>query len=67
MIFVNNGGMVNSKAFQKLAAFLKSSGIEIEGVILDRCFCTNAVFQKLESCGYLYVVILKSDTSVTRR
>ena len=60
--FVNNGGMVDSKAFQKLAAFLKSSGIEIEGVILDRGFCTHDVFQMLEDCGYPYVVMLKSDT-----
>lgn len=60
--FVNNGGMVDSKAFQKMAAFLGSSGIEIEGIILDRGFCTHDVFQMLEQCGYPYVVMLKSDT-----
>ena len=60
--FVNNGGMVDSKAFQKMAAFLLSSGIEIEGVILDRGFCTHDVLQTLEECGYPYIVMLKSDT-----
>lgn len=60
--FVNNGGMVDSKAFQKIAAFLSGAGIEIEGVILDRGFCTHDVFQTLRQCGYPYVVMLKSDT-----
>lgn len=60
--FVNNGGMVDSKAFQKMAAFLAGSGIEIEGVILDRGFCTHDVLQALEEYGYPYVVMLKSDT-----
>ena len=60
--FVNNGGMVDSKAFQKMAAFLKSAGIEIEGIILDRGFCTHDVFQMLGECEYPYVVMLKSDT-----
>ena len=60
--FVNNGGMVDSKAFQKIAAFLASSSIEIDGVILDRGFCTHDVLQTLEECGYPYVVMLKSDT-----
>ena len=60
--FVNNGGMVDSKAFQKMAVFLGGSGIEIEGVILDRGFCSHDVIQMLEECGYPYVVMLKSDT-----
>lgn len=60
--FVNNGGMVDSKAFQKMAAFLSGSGIEIEGVILDRGFCTHDVLHMLNACGYPYVVMLKSDT-----
>ena len=60
--FVNNGGMVDSKAFQKVAAFLKGGGIDVEGVILDRGFCTYDVFLMLEQCSYPYVVMLKSDT-----
>lgn len=60
--FVNNGGMVDSKAFQKMASFLGSSGIEIEGVILDRGFCSHDVIRMLEECNYPYVVMLKSDT-----
>ena len=60
--FVNNGGMVDCKAFQKMATFLSGSGIEIEGVILDRGFCTHDVLLMLEECKYPYVVMLKSDT-----
>lgn len=60
--FVNNGGMVDSKAFQKMAAFLSGAGIQVEGVILDRGFCTHDVFRTLGQCGYPYVVMLKSDT-----
>ena len=60
--FVNNGGMVDSKAFQKMAAFLSSANIDIEGVILDRGFCTHDVFTMLNEYGYPYVVMLKSDT-----
>ena len=54
--------MVDSKAFQKMASFLGSSGVEIEGVILDRGFCSHDVIQMLEECKYPYVVMLKSDT-----
>ena len=60
--FVNNGGMVDSKAIQKVAVMMKSSGIEIEGVILDRGFCTYDVFNLLEECGYPYIAMLKGNT-----
>jgi hypothetical protein len=45
-----------------MASFLGSAGIEIEGVILDRGFCSHDVIQMLEECNYPYVVMLKSDT-----
>lgn len=54
--------MVDSKAFQEMAVFLSGAGIEIEGVILDRGFCTHDVFRMLPRCGYPYVAMLKSDT-----
>lgn len=59
--FVNNGGMADCKAFQEIAAFLKSTGIEIEGVIIDRGFCTHDVLQTIKECGCPYIVMLKSD------
>jgi hypothetical protein len=59
---VSNGGKVDSKAFQKMAALLSSHGIQMEGVILDRGFCTHDVFELLDRLGYPYVVMLQSDT-----
>ena len=60
--FVNNGGMVDSKAFQTVIAFLKSAGIETAGVILDRGFCNHEVLSTIQAMGYDYVVMLKSNT-----
>lgn len=59
---VNNGGMVDSKAFQKLVAMLDSADIGIEGIILDRAFCTHDVFEMLERCGFPFIILLKADT-----
>ncbi|MDY0290216.1 MAG: transposase, partial [Sphaerochaeta sp.] len=59
---LSNGGKVDSKAFQKMAAILSSHGIEIVGVILDRAFCTHGVFELLGRLGYPYVVMLQADT-----
>ncbi|MBI9096253.1 MAG: transposase [Sphaerochaeta sp.] len=59
---VYNGGKVDSKAIQKMAAILASHGIEIVGIILDRGFCTYGVFELLDSLGYPYVVMLQADT-----
>jgi hypothetical protein len=59
---VFNGGKVDSKAFQMMATMLSSHGIQMEGVILDRGFCTHDVFELLNGLGYPYVVMLQSDT-----
>jgi hypothetical protein len=45
-----------------MAALLSSHGIQMEGVILDRGFCTHDVFELLDRLGYPYVVMLQSDT-----
>ena len=59
---VNNGGMVDSKAFQKIITILKGAGITVDGVILDRGFCTHDVLVAIQECGYPYILMLKSDT-----
>ncbi len=59
---VYNGGKVDSKAIQKMAAILSTHGIEIVGIILDKAFCTHDVFERLNGLGYPYVVMLPSDT-----
>lgn len=60
--FVNNGGVVDSKAIQKIVTLLNNAGIEIEGAILDRGFCYYDVFQLFENSGYPYIVMLKGNT-----
>lgn len=55
---VNNGGMVDSKAFQKIITVLKGAGISVEGVILDRGFCI--FHEKHRDCP-----IKQKDTSVS--
>lgn len=45
-----------------MAAILSSQGIQMEGVILDRGFCTHDVFELLNRLGYPYVVMLQSHT-----
>ncbi len=59
---INNGGMVDSKAFQKIITILMGVGISVEGVILDRGFCTHDVLAAIQESGYAYVLMLKSDT-----
>ena len=59
---INNGGMVDSKALQKIITILKGAGITVDGVILDRGFCTHDALAAIRECGYAYILLLKSDT-----
>lgn len=59
---VNDGSVVDSKAFQLMCMLLEDSGIEIEGVIIDRAFCTKDVLAMIRESGYRYVLMLKSNT-----
>lgn len=60
--FVYEGNVPDSQAFQKIATFLSSFSIEIEGVILDRGFAVDKVFETIEEKGWKYVIMLTSDT-----
>ena len=59
---VYDGSVPDCQAFQKLATFLASFSIEIEGVILDRGFAVEEVFRKIEYEQWKYVVMLPADT-----
>lgn len=61
--FVNNGSMVDQKAFNEIVQFLAASNIHIEGVILDRGFCSHDVLKLINKLGFNYVVMLKSNTN----
>ena len=59
--FEYEGGMVDSKAFHQIALFLHGAGIEIEGIILDRGFCTDEVIKTIRECGYDFIVMMHGD------
>lgn len=59
--FVYEGNVPDSQAFQKVAVFLQSFQIKIEGVILDRGFAVENVFQAIEKSGWKYVIMLPCD------
>ena len=61
--YINEGGVVDSKAFNNIANILDAHNIQIEGVIIDRGFCTEEVLSLIKSLGYKYVLMLKSNTS----
>lgn len=65
--FTYHGDRVDSKAFAEMCEFLRSSGMEIQGVILDRGFLTHSVLEMLGSCGFQFVIMLKNDTHAHTR
>ena len=59
---VYEGNVPDRQAIQKIAVFLGSFGIKIEGVILDRGFAADPVIDIIESYGWKYVIMLPGDT-----
>ena len=60
--FINPGGVVDSKAFHKIINFIVAYGLEIEGVILDRGFCTYDDIITLEELELKYVIMVPNGT-----
>ncbi len=61
--FVSDGSMADCKAFQKMIEFLSRAQMEIEGIILDRGFCTHDVIKRIRELGYKYVIMMCPDTN----
>ena len=59
---VYEGNVPDCQAIQKMAVFLGSFALRIEGVILDRGFATDPVISAIESNGWKYVIMLPGDT-----
>lgn len=57
-----NGSVPDCQAIQKMAVFLAGLNLRIEGIILDRGFATEPVFETIESYGWKYIVMLPGDT-----
>ncbi len=58
---VCHGNCVDSQTFHRITGLLKGHGIEIQGVIIDRGFATEAVLDHIRSLHFPFVVMLKSD------
>ena len=61
--FVNPGGKLDSQAFQKIIQFLSGYGLDVEGAILDRGFCTAEVVRTLRKLGIEFVIMVPGDTN----
>ena len=61
--YINEGGVVDCKAFKDIANILDAHDIQIEGVIIDRGFCSEEVLSLIKSLGYKYVLMLRSNTN----
>ena len=59
--FTYEGSVPDCQAFQKMATFLDSFNIEIEGVILDCGFAVDSVFETIQNNSWKYVVMLPND------
>ena len=57
--FVNPGGEVDCQVFQDIINFVVGYGLVIEGVILDRGFCTHEVVNTLRTLHLEYVIMAK--------
>ena len=59
--FVNNGAMHDAKAVDEVIRFLAGSDIKVKGVILDRGFVSQKVFDLLDEKSMSYIVMLKTS------
>jgi len=57
------GSRIDSTEFTKMIDYLKAQEIEVEGVILDRGFCTDGCVRKAREKGIGFVVMLKKTTN----
>lgn len=58
---VYRGGRVDCKAVIEMTGWLTAYDIKVKGVIVDRGFATNEVFELFEHNGIDYVAMLKGD------
>lgn len=60
--FINPGGVPDCQAFQKIISYLVGYNLEIEGVILDRGFCTYEDLMTLKRLNLKYVIMVPGGT-----
>lgn len=58
---LDRGGKADAKAFLRLEETIRSYGMEIEGVILDRGFCEKGIFNLVIERKYKYVIMMTEN------
>ena len=58
---VYRGGLVDSRELKKMIEFLKTCGMGIKGVILDRGYCNAKALQYLDQEKIAYIIMVKGQ------
>lgn len=64
---VFSGNVPDTKALQRMRNRLLRCGVKVRGAILDRLFCERPSIEAVESLGWEWVVMLKSDNRAHRQ
>ena len=58
---VYRGGLVDSRELKKMIEFLKTCGMSIKGVILDRGYCNAKAIEYLDQEKIAYIIMVKGQ------
>ncbi len=58
---VYRGGLVDSRELKKMIEFLKTCGMRIKGVILDRGYCNAKAIEYLDQEKIAYIIMVKGQ------
>ena len=58
---VYRGGLVDSKELKRIVEFLKTCGMGIKGVILDRGYCSAKAIEYLDQEKIAYIIMVKGQ------
>lgn len=64
--FTNPGGVPDCKAVKEVIEFLGKSEMTVKGLIMDRGFATQEIFDLAEACKMEAIVMLKSNANATQ-
>ena len=64
---VFSGNVPDTKALMRMRNRLSRCGVKVRGAILDRLFCERPSIEAVESLGWDWVVMLKSDNHAHRQ
>ena len=63
--FPSPGGVPDCKAVKDVIRFLQKSNLTVKGLIMDRGFATQEIFDLAEECGMEAIVMLKANANAS--